>query len=976
MRMYSRHIALTLILFALDLGTTISAQLSSIDPSQFSIGFMIDEIEFKKNEIVSNPIRIVNNSNQTAQLHLDVSAPPGWFLMKTSKREFSLAAGDSIFIPTRLIPKGGVEGSTKYSINAMVRTEDGLPLGVGSFFCFTKKVVKWEMKVGPDDLIYFKNDEDEARFDLTLKNKGNYKQDFQLTLNGGQREDLLLHDTIGNVVRRPTFTLDLDANQDTTLAFSVRPVQFKRNFRTVSTISHRPFTITAEKRFRYYAISEEAKDLDHSSVKRGNKIDFVRLSNERTVSPYGSDHLPLTVEARIQNILSDFSIMSLNLQGMKQIDQDSRLVYFTQLFFSQNFYNRNLLDRTPWYVGYFKENWDVQVGNVNGRSIGNPASGKGITGSYKLNEQHRIGGHFTLNPGFNDTRLRSYGVYHDYISEKNVRVNSTLSRNEDLINGQIANIASTRISTRITQNQNISVMGAYSLNTFTDTSITKSGYMLGGSYSSIMLDRKLRTTLTGQYTSPSFGTASAEQTNLSNRTIYNLNEIWDVQLFNNYNHTKRYSDVLATDLYSQYLSFNNRLSFAAKTDKGIFQPGAFYNILDQPMFELHSRGLTFNYSLFNMEKNTMVSTSLQGAYNNPKGMNEIKDYFTANISLLTRVSTLSMNLRYMYGPGNPLLLQSALSQFAYPKQFRASLQQQHVFRNSRFVLQSGVNYSYANQTLSHSINLFPELFYFSATGWRFSVNASYNYLSSDVQRATAEISQNLGVQRNDTGPSTSTTMRMGLSLRKDIGIPIPFSKAQNFDIDIISFYDLNGNGVREKDEPTIENVVIRLDKEEVLTNVKGEAGLKNMPGGSHMLTVTPLDAPEGWFAGVADSLDVITDMTLNVPFVRGIKVSGQVVIDLDQRTTTAGAIFDLTNIKIAAYNGKAYHTLTDLQGRFDFYLPNGDYTITLDENILTDKYRLMQNDISVSLSNELENMFVTFFIVEKRRKVNVKKFGE
>jgi len=63
-------------------------------------------------------------------------------------------------------------------------------------------------------------------------------------------------------------------------------------------------------------------------------------------------------------------------------------------------------------------------------------------------------------------------------------------------------------------------------------------------------------------------------------------------------------------------------------------------------------------------------------------------------------------------------------------------------------------------------------------------------------------------------------------------------------------------------------------------------------------------------------------------------------------------------------------------GKFDFYLANGAYSISFDENVLTDRFRLMQNDIKVKLSNDLENMFITFMVVEKRRKVNVKKFGQ
>jgi hypothetical protein len=974
MRSHIPHIIL--LFLSLTLTLVSQAQFQSVDASQFEVRFMQEEIEFKSNEIISNPLKVVNKSNREMVLTLDISNPPGWRLFKSGKDAFTLAAGDSIFIPTRLVPRASMEGNTKYAINAMIRDEDGLPMGVSTFFCFTKKVVKWNMEVGPTEKIYFKNGEDEAQFDLTLTNTGNYQQDFQLTLDGGNRDDLLLMDTTGNIVRKPTYTLELEADEDTSMSFLVRPVQFKRNFRTVSLLTHRPFTLTNEQRFRYYAISEEAKDIDSSSMKRGTKIDFIRLSNEKMVSPYGSDHLPLNVEARFQNILSDFTVMSLNLNGMKQLSENRRLVYFSQLFFSQSFYNRGLFDNTPWYVGYFTDRYDIQVGNVAGRTIGLPASGKGVTGSYKVNEQHRVGGHFTMNPGFSDERIRSYGVFHDYTGKNNLRVSSSLARSEDRVAGRYSNIASSRVSTRLAKGQNISLLGAYSYSTFDDTSATRQGYLVGLSYSGVMMDRKLRQTINTRYSSPEFGLSRSELLVVNNRTSYRINDTWEAQMLNTYNNNKRTAELFTDSLVSEYTTFNNRLNFAARTEIGIFQPGIFYNIQEQPLFTIHSRGLGFNYSNFNFKKNTLVSTSIMVGYNNPLEFPEIKEYFTARWSMLARVRNLTLNMRYNYGPSNPLLLTTTFAQYKYPKQFRTSLQHQHLFRNTRFVLQSNASYSYNNQLLSHNIGLFPELFYFSPTGWRFSVNASYNFISSDVSAATRQINQELGLQRADAGRQSSNTMRMGVSIRKEIGIPIPFTDNMNHDLDFVSFYDLNGNGQLDKDEPTIENVVVRVHKEEVLTNIKGEAAMKNMPAGNYHLMIQPLDAPEGWFPNMEDSLQVMTDMVVPIPFVRGIKVSGQVVIDLDQRTVAEDERFDLSNIKVAANNGKAYHTLTDFDGRFEFYLPNGDYTITLDENILTSKYRLMQNDIPVTLSQDLENMFVTFFIVEKRRKVNIKKFGQ
>ena len=951
------------------------AQIISADASQYEVKFKLDEIEFLANEVVSNPLMIKNISPRETTVTLDVSYPPSWRIIGVKKTEITIAANDSIYVPLRLIPSGGIGGNTKYAINAMIRNTDGYPVGVSQFFCFTKKVLKWEMEVGPSDKIYFRNDEDEADFDLTMKNTGNQAADFQVTLNGGTREDLLLRDTLGNIIRRPTYTLPIEAGEDTTLKFNVTPAQFKRNFRTVSLTSHRPLSLTQERRFRYYAISEEAKDIDGGSFKRGTKLDFIRLANEQEVSPYGSDHLPLIAEAQVQNILSDYSVMSLNLTGAKQIDQDSRLVYFTQLFFSQNYFNTQLLDHTPWYVGYFEPKWDVQLGMVNGRAIGTPSAGKGITGSYQILPKHRIGAHLTRSPNLTDGRYTNFGLFHEYEGDGSFRISSSLSRTQDDQLNRDVNVASTRISKRIAQGHNISLMGAYSYSTFRDTSVVNTGYRLGATYSGSMIDRRLRENLSARYSSPRFGTSNSELISINNRTNYKLNDAWDILLMNNFNQSKRYTQLFSDTAQNSFSTFTNRLSFVTRTAVGTFQPGLYYDVTEQPFYTVHGRGISFNYNKFDFEKNTLFTTTIQAGYNNALNFPEIKEYFTARWNMLARVRTMTLNMRYMYGPSNPLMLQTAFARNNYPKQFRSSLQHQYLFRNSRFVLQSSGSYAYNNQMKSHSIGAFPELFYFSTTGWRFSVRTQYSWVSSDVRAVTAQLTENLGIQLPDNGPTTSSAFRVGVTVRKEFGIPIPFSKAKNHDTEILAFYDLNGNGVRENDEPLIENVVVRLGKEEVITNIKGEAALNNMPQGKYGLDIIPLDAPEGWFPDVTDSVDIFTAGMLYVPFVRGIKVEGQVMIDLDKLTSDVNETFDLSHIKITAVNGKAYHTLTDVNGNFDFYLPNGEYTITLDENVLTDKFRLMQNDIKVKLSNDLENMFITFMVVEKRRKVNVKKFG-
>ena len=68
-------------------------------------------------------------------------------------------------------------------------------------------------------------------------------------------------------------------------------------------------------------------------------------------------------------------------------------------------------------------------------------------------------------------------------------------------------------------------------------------------------------------------------------------------------------------------------------------------------------------------------------------------------------------------------------------------------------------------------------------------------------------------------------------------------------------------------------------------------------------------------------------------------------------------------------------TLTGSDGTFEFYLPFGEYVITLDENILNGRYYILKNNYKINLTGEVENMYITFNIYEKKRKVRVKKFN-
>lgn len=260
-----------------------------------------------------------------------------------------------------------------------------------------------------------------------------------------------------------------------------------------------------------------------------------------------------------------------------------------------------------------------------------------------------------------------------------------------------------------------------------------------------------------------------------------------------------------------------------------------------------------------------------------------------------------------------------------------------------------------------------------------SINSSYSYSTRNFTNIFAN--NFVGTNNNtplNTSPSISSDFTLGFSLKKDFGIPIPFLEKTAATIDIRSFYDLNGDGNQNsRDEGSISNVVVRIGNYEIITNKNGKAIMKNVPQKKYALQVIPLDKLEGWFPNVSDSIIINNDGMATIPFVRGVKISGDIVLDRQKIAITDDKPVDLSRIKISAFGSKnVYNTLTDKKGHFEFYLPNGKYIVTMDEKVLGATYRLARNNIPVTLKNSQDGMYVSFYVVERRRKVIIKDFNK
>ncbi len=387
-------------------------------------------------------------------------------------------------------------------------------------------------------------------------------------------------------------------------------------------------------------------------------------------------------------------------------------------------------------------------------------------------------------------------------------------------------------------------------------------------------------------------------------------------------------------------------------------------------------------SFTDLDNNLRLNLSVMGGYNKFSDSLDYPELFTANTFFMVAWRTLSANVRYNYGP----LGMNAVKNFhyngaRYPQYIFSSLNYQYVFKANRFVSEWVLNHSWNNQSYSNNVNVGPQVYYFTKNRWRFDVRFLYSLSARNNERAV-EFYQYQGYS-NIPEPEERTTLSgnffLSFGIKKEFGIPLPkkWRKVQYVDASFIAFLDFNGNKIMDNDEVPLENIVIKVNGHEILTDKNGKGKFVNIPVGTYEHKIIPLVDLDGWFTYTMDSIDIVGEQYY-VPFTRGVKVSGSVVLDREKFSKDVLATLDLSGIKIFTTDtlGNTMATMTDFYGNFSFYVPYGSYILSMDEEIIGDRFYVAQNYIPMDLYDGMDGFYQSFFIIEKRRTVKKKKFNE
>ena len=939
--------------------------------SKVKTKFTHAKIELKKGALVSNVLKVVNNSKENINFTVDILLPYQWNSILDVTKIYNVAVKDTVIIPILLVPSKENSKSSEVIINTFLVDIDGQQIGDNSFTLKTKKKINWEINTNSGNRFYFKNDEVSKKFDFNIKNNGNYKQDIYLNILFPQK-NLVITDTLKTkeVIKKTSQTFSLDLEETKSFQYYAKVLNLdNRNSKKISLTNYNPEFNSQFKRHTLVINSSEPKNFGQNVFKRAAKIDFIKLPNDIDYQQYGQNTLPLIVDLSVQNLLSENPFTSLFLRGLKQLSLNESLIYSTEINYTKSYFDKDLFDNLPWYVGYFNDRTSIEIGQVGSNIIGLSNQGKGIRASYRINDNHKVSAFYTGTDGLlANATSQSYGLTHRFKITNSIKLHTKYGRNENLRTNFNTQIISLQPQIQLGRKNRFNILVAQSTSE-SPTTETTTGYLYNFGYST-QLSSRVKSNINARYNDKNFNRGNFQRFNASQRTSVKLNDKWNTYLTNSYQNFESKNTIRTNPFLGikQELLYNN-LIFSKKTKKGSVQSGLYYDYKNLPFLESHSRGISLSTSTYNYDINLISSFLIRTGY--LKNLKDIapKDDFNFEFTSLTRYKTWNLTAKYNFGSLATTFQSGNLQKT--PQLVRLSLQNQYTFPNRHLVLQSNVSYNYQNLTKNNSFNIYPELFYFNKTGWRYSLRAAYSINSFDYSDYQDGFNNNL----NNIGKSLNSNFNLGFNVRKEFGIPIPFLKKEASNVEFVSFMDVNGNGIKDANEVTIGNVVIKLNNKEVITTNKGTATMNKVPHKKYALHLLPLEELDGWFANVQDSIYIDNDKKQFIPFVRGIKIYGDVILDLQKIAVTDNAPMDLSRIKISATKeNKTTNTLTDKKGHFEFYLPNGKYTLSMDQSILSSNLRLSRNNIPVELKNGQEGIYVSFYILEKRRKVIIRDF--
>jgi hypothetical protein len=919
-------------------------------------------VDIVEGEGINKLVKIINlDSAKPLVFRIDVNYPGEWKLLTNLERQYKLAPSDTFYIPISLVPLGSLIGNSKYIINAYLIDENETPIK-GSFFIARKpKKIDWEISASPSGKQYLKNEQTEKQFAINLLNNGTENEAFTLNIECGRNDYGLITDTNGRLIKKQPFYLNLKPLADSTFHFNISLAPEMRNYRMVNLDKYGPMSMNEVRHYSIYANSQPTQFSNFRNQSKGTKINIVSVPNEICINDNPSDAFPLVMELNVSNALGNSPITSAVFRGNKILKNNAFLNYSAILFYGRGYGFFNTLSSSNINISYAYKKYLISLGNIR--------FGRGISGSYRLNKNNSFGASFGIGNNFRTRGSLTYGGWYRTRISRIFTANASYNRHAYFDGNSQTDLVNLNSTLRLPFNQTIGGSFNYVRNTNNSaTDPVRSLFGFGLNYSISYLKGAARTTLNySQNNNPiNFQTPTSGSMQMAQHTSrYRMSKTWQFFMTNQLQFFNSTNAGLPSRTY-----LNNTLNVNGKLLGRTFSPAIFYNVFQSNQQNIHSRGINIGTALNKQNDDKIINLNARIGYNKNFSDSIPMNSFFSQTSLYYRYRVWSGFL--MYSSGDVGFFSSSFNSsnnFEVSRTLMLSVNKQHQFKNKHFVLNFNGSYRYLSSLRRHTVAIGPQFNYLTNSKWRL-------FVMPQVFVAFNQQNPGFSGSESQAPPRFAASTNVNFGVRKAFSIRNPWSRVYHPTINYLAFLDHNGNNIRDDDEASLENVVIGLNETEVITDINGTAKVKNLSADStYRLKALALEDVHGFFPKIPPTIRTEKDSTVNIPFVRGVKIYGKIYLNRDLARVDANGPLDLGGIRITAYNGVIIHTLTSYDGSFSMYVPYGEYVISMDESVVGSRFNLLQNDFDILLDNTTESVFVSFNLVEKRKKLNIKRFG-
>jgi hypothetical protein len=955
--------------------------------AKITVTFREQQSNFKSNELASNMLKIVNGSDKNLSFFLELNLPQGWTSIKSTDVLHKLNAGDSLFLPVKVAINTHEQGNINYLITANLLTQSGnVQFASASWYVQLKMESQWAATVDKTEA-YFTNNSDTSSFSLSVSNTGNSVEWYTVKLSGHFQLQLLNREM---TVEAPGFfNFSLVPGTDTLLHFVVRSRPDKKEgYRDHDS---EEFNRESGEKFPLrIAVQSQPKDQSPGRTWK-TTVDFRRNSSEAQFNPYSRIVLPLTVEMRMDNLFDQSTALSLNLYGNARLSLGRSLSYRYQSFFSQQYYNEKAFKGNYHYLGYFTPRSFVEIGNITGwGNFGYTPSGRGARAEYTIGK-NKIGALYLQNPDlFLAVTNRTAGLHHELTLKRFSWVNY-YQQSWNQFNKVNGNLGVTGVNVQIRSQHLFAGRAGISNERYYGAAVPFSVQGYGGSVNYSGTVRDFNFYLNSNYGSKYYtGYRGIASLNYAATWRQDKKHAWT--LTNSfYRQNPVYFDAAGNSLTSYTNSSEKyELRYAVSNVANNYSVRAAYHNDNFLSIHYQTRGLGLDFHPATKSDLRFVSNVFASYVKLPDYT--VPDYFTAQLRTSLRYKSLSANVRYNYGP---------YQAYEHLRFAKYRLNHQSVYVNAYYGLwlmenkvsiEPSVNYSYETLFKRSRVSVRPQLYYFSKSGWQFNMYGEFILNSQKITSLDNSIRTYTSEDQDQS--SVYKDLVFGVGIKKQFGIPVTGKKY--FTSAIVIFKDLNGNGRQDKNEEAIENVLVTIKPmdadtsgrqqpgalnergEEVITDSKGRVTFRNLPRGMYMITAKPLMENSGWFPGMQQEIVLDKTREIEIAFSRGVRLIGSIAVDKSVFSDVRNKNPELSRIRVTAVDssGKSFSCLTAADGRFELYVPAGDYRVSINQKAVGEEYLLEQSSIPVSLMGGMDAYNISFHLKERERQVKVKKFGK